>query len=110
MSGINDIRPYLLAKSLQRTFTVAHAMSFKVEHLLIPGLLFKFILVLLWQCHCPTTAYLASIELTASFLSRYDAEVEAQQGHQYMMAHAPLVIQYVRENSEPDNRVIFVTW
>jgi hypothetical protein len=27
-----------------------------------------------------------------------------------MMAHAPLVIQYLRENLEQDDRVIFVIW
>jgi hypothetical protein len=66
--------------------------------------------VLLWQYHYPTTAYVATIELTASFLSRCDAEVEAEQGHQYMMAYVPLVIQYLWKNLEQDHRVIFVTY
>jgi hypothetical protein len=51
--------------------------SFKGEHFLIPDCLSKFILGLLGQYHCPTTAYLASKELTAGFLPRRDAEVEA---------------------------------
>jgi hypothetical protein len=53
------------------------SFSFKGDHNLVPGFLSKFILVLLWQFHCPSTAYLASMELNASFLSRCDAEVEA---------------------------------
>jgi hypothetical protein len=50
------------------------------------------------------------MELNASFRSRCDAEVEAQQGHQYMAAHLPFVIQYLWENLEQDDRVVFVTW
>jgi hypothetical protein len=88
-------------KNLQGTFTVAHviSMSSKGGHFWNLGPLAKFTLVLLWQYHCPTTAYLASIRLTANFLSRGDAEVEAYQGRQYMMAHVPLVIQDLQENS-----------
>jgi hypothetical protein len=84
------------------------SFSFKPEEFLISDFFSKFILVLLWQYHCPTTAYRASIELNATFRSRCDAEVEASQDHQYMMAHVPLVIQYLGENLEQDNRVIFV--
>jgi hypothetical protein len=60
-------------------FTVTSIISFSFQggHFLILGFLAKFILVLLWQCHCPNTAYLASIELNATFRSRCDAEVEA---------------------------------
>jgi hypothetical protein len=65
-------------KSLQRTFTVTSIISccFQGGHFSIQGFLSKFILVLLWQYHCPNTAYLASIELNATFRSRCDAEVE----------------------------------
>jgi hypothetical protein len=104
--------PYLLKKSLQRTFTVAHVISFSLqgEHFSIPGFLSKFALVLLWQYHCAITAYLASIELNARFRPRCDAEVEAKQGHQYIMVYVSLVNQYLWENLEQDNRVIFVLW
>jgi hypothetical protein len=88
------------------------SFSFQGAPLLIPGFLSKFILVLLWQYHCLITAYLASIELNATFPSRCDAEVQDQNGHQYMMAHFSLVIQYLGQNleQEQDNRVIFVRW
>jgi hypothetical protein len=86
------------------------SFSFQGGHFLIPGFLSKFILVLLWQYHCPTTAYLASIELNATFGSRCDAEVEAQQGHQYMIIYVYPAVQYLQENLEQDNRVIFVIW
>jgi hypothetical protein len=66
--------------------------------------------VLLWQYQCPSTACLASIELNANFLSRRHAEMEAEEGHRYMMANVPLVIQCLRENLEQDNRAIFVIW
>jgi hypothetical protein len=56
------------------------SFSFQGENSLIPCFLSEFTLVLLWQCDCPITVYLASIELTASFLSRCDAEVEAELG------------------------------
>jgi hypothetical protein len=74
--------------------------SFMGEYFLIPGFLTKFIVVSLWQHHCPIMAHPASIELNASCRLRCDGEVEAQQGYQYMMGHVPLVIQYLRENLE----------
>jgi hypothetical protein len=73
------ISGHMYLKSLQHTFTVAHIIpfSFHGEDLLIPFFLPKFILVLLWQYHCRTTTWFASMELNASFLSRCDPEVEA---------------------------------
>jgi hypothetical protein len=50
------------------------------------------------------------MELTATFLSRRDAKVEAEQGRQYMMAHVPVVIQYLREHLGQDNTVMLITW
>jgi hypothetical protein len=89
--------------------TAPSLVSFKGEHFLIPGFLSKFILVLFRQYHCPTTAYFAPLELTPGFLSRCDAEVEAQQSHQYMIRHVSLVTQYLGDNLEQDIRVTFVT-
>jgi hypothetical protein len=50
--------------------------SFKGKNVLDQGFLSKFILALPWAYDCPTTAYLSIIEMTASILSRCDAEVE----------------------------------
>jgi hypothetical protein len=54
-----------------------NAFQFQGRAFLSPGFLSEFILVLIWQYDCPAPTDVASIKLTASILSRGDAEVEA---------------------------------